>query len=107
VLEVEAPGSEDLRQLHLTHDHRQHFSLRIEAAEHGQQLPDTRARIEAFLTRMAHRGCAAATQNQAFNALLFLYEQSLGQKMPDDIQALRAKRPQQHRTDPGLGRFDA
>jgi integron integrase len=68
-------------------------------AEHGREMPDTRARIEAFLTRIGHRGCAAATQNQAFNALLFLYEQALGQQMPDDIQALRAKRPQQHRTD--------
>jgi integron integrase len=68
-------------------------------AEHGHDMPDTRTRIEAFLTGMAQRGCAAATQNQAFNALLFLYEQALGQQMPDDIQALRAKRPQQHRTD--------
>ena len=67
--------------------------------DHGAGLPNSKARIEAFLTRMAHRNCAAATQNQAFNALLFLYEQARGEKMPDDIQALRAKRPQQHRTD--------
>lgn len=39
---------------------------------HGRDLPDSRARVEAFLTSMAHRGCAAATQNQAFNALLLV-----------------------------------
>jgi integron integrase len=66
---------------------------------HGRDLPDTRTRVEAFLTGMAHRGCSASTQNQAFNALLFLYQHTLGQKLPDSIQALRAKRPQQHRTD--------
>lgn len=65
---------------------------------HGAQLRDTRARLEAFLTSMAHRGCAAATQNQAFNALLFLYEVGRGEKMPDDIQALRAKESKHRRT---------
>ncbi len=66
---------------------------------HGKELPDSRTRIESFLTSVAHRGCSASTQNQAFNALLFLYQQTLGQKLPEGIQALRAKRPQQHRTD--------
>jgi len=67
--------------------------------EHGIDLPDTRSRIEAYLSRMAHRGCAAATQNQAFNALLFLYERVRGEKLPDKIESLRAKRPTHHRTD--------
>ena len=65
---------------------------------HGATLPDTKARIEAFLTGMAHRDCAASTQNQAFNALLFLYEVGRVEKLPEDIRALRAKRPQQVRT---------
>ena len=68
-------------------------------ADHGKGFADTKARIEGYLTMKAHLNCAASTQNQAFNALLFLYEQGMGQKMPDDIQALRAKRPQQHRAD--------
>jgi len=63
---------------------------------HGSDMADTKTRMEAFLTSMAHRGCAASTQNQAFNALLFLYQVGRGEKLPDDIQALRAK-PSQHR----------
>jgi len=65
--------------------------------KHGSSLPDSRARVEAFLTGMAHRGCAASTQNQAFNALLFLYEQVRREKLPE-IQALRAKRSTHRRT---------
>ena len=66
-------------------------------AEHGGGLPDSKARLEAFLTRLANRRCSASTQNQAFNALLFLYEQVRGEKLTD-IRALRAKRPRTHRT---------
>ena len=65
--------------------------------KHGREFPDSRARVEAFLTGMAHRGCAASTQNQAFNALLFLYEQVRREKLPE-IQALRAKRSTHRRT---------
>lgn len=64
---------------------------------HGQGLPESRARVEAFLTAQAHRGCSASTQNQAFNALLFLYEQVRGEKLPE-IQALRAKQSRHKRT---------
>lgn len=64
---------------------------------HGRSLPDSRARVGAYLTSMAHRGCAVSTQNQAFNALLFLYEQVRREKLPD-IQALRAKTPRHTRT---------
>lgn len=65
-------------------------------AKYGRDLPDSRARVEAFLTREAHRGCAASTQNQAFNALLFLYREVRGEELPR-IHALRAKRPVQLR----------
>ena len=64
--------------------------------ESRNQLPDSRARIEAFLTSLAHRGVAAATQNQAFNAILYLYEQVRKEKV-GDIRALRAKRPAHQR----------
>ena len=49
--------------------------------------------IEQFLTHLAVAGgVAPATQNQAFNALLFLYEQVLGISLKgQNIQALRAK----------------
>ena len=49
--------------------------------------------IENFLTHLAvERNVSASTQNQAFNALLFLYVEILGIPMKDqNIQALRAK----------------
>jgi integron integrase len=49
--------------------------------------------IEAFLTYLAvERKVSATTQNQAFNALLFLYTQVLGIPLKDqNIQALRAQ----------------
>lgn len=50
--------------------------------------------IEAFLTHLAtERNVAAATQNQAFNALRFLYEDFMKTPLPDDIQSVRARKP--------------
>jgi site-specific recombinase XerD len=52
--------------------------------------------IEEFLTHLAVEGnVAAATQNQALNAILFLYPQVLQQELDSRINAIRAKRPQQ------------
>ena len=49
--------------------------------------------IEAFLTHLAvNRNVASSTQNQAFNALLFLYSHVLNGDMPQDINALRSKK---------------
>jgi hypothetical protein len=53
------------------------------------------AEVTAFLTALAVRErVAASTQNQALNALLFLYREILGVELPwlDDL--VRAKRPQ-------------
>ncbi len=48
--------------------------------------------IEQFLTHLATENVASSTQNQAFNAILFLYNQVLDMPMYDqNIQALRAK----------------
>jgi integron integrase len=52
------------------------------------------AEVTAFLNYLAsERDVAAATQNQALSALLFLYKEVLGQPLPwlDDLE--RAKRP--------------
>lgn len=65
--------------------------------KHGRELTDSKARMEAYLTAMAQRGCAPSTQNQTFNALLFLYQQVLGEKMPE-VRALRAKESRHKRT---------
>jgi integron integrase len=49
--------------------------------------------IELFLTDLAvHGHVSASTQNQAFNALLFLYKNVLGIELPR-LDAVRAKRP--------------
>jgi integron integrase len=50
--------------------------------------------IEAFLSHLAtHRNVAASTQNQAFNALLFLYRYVLEMELDGTINSVRAKRP--------------
>jgi len=56
-------------------------------------LDGAEPKIELFLSDLVVKGnVAVSTQNQAFNALLFLYEQVLHQKL-GSIQALRATRP--------------
>jgi hypothetical protein len=48
--------------------------------------------IEAFLSHLVmKRNVASSTQNQAFNAILFLYNNVLDADMPQDINALRSK----------------
>lgn len=63
---------------------------------HGKRHPKEMAEseIESFLTDLAvRRKVAAATQNQAFNAILFLYREVLGVELVGGIEAVRAKRP--------------
>jgi integron integrase len=50
--------------------------------------------VEAFLSWLAtERNVAAATQNQALSALLFLYKELLGQDLPWFKDLVRARRP--------------
>jgi integron integrase len=82
---------------------RQHYSIRTEDAyvnwiirfirfhhmRHPQELdtPD----VEAFLNYLAvQQRVSASTQNQAFSALLFLYNHILRKPLSDKIDALRA-----------------
>jgi len=54
--------------------------------------------IEAFLTHLAvDQKVAASTQNQALNAILFLYREVLKQDLEGRIDAIRAKRPSSYR----------
>lgn len=84
-----------------------HYSIRTEKAYvswikrfiyfHNKQHPKDMGHpeIEAFLTDLAVNGnVSASTQNQAFNALLFLYKQVLNINVFNDVGALRAKKPQ-------------
>ena len=62
---------------------------------HSLRHPNTMGapEIERFLTELAANGhVSASTQNQAFSALLFLYQQVLGIELPR-LDALRARRP--------------
>lgn len=63
---------------------------------HGMRHPAQMGagEVTAFLSWLAtERDVAAATQNQALSALLFLYQKVLGQKLPWLDELVRAKRP--------------
>jgi integron integrase len=83
-----------------------HYSRRTEQAYwhwirrfilfHGKRHPATMgaAEVTAFLSWLAsERKVAAATQGQALSALLFLYGEVLGEKLPWLDELVRAQRP--------------
>jgi site-specific recombinase XerD len=82
-----------------------HYSIRTEQAYvawitrfilfHDKRHPRDMGEpeIEAFLTHLAvERQVAASTQNQALNALVFLYKQVLHKNLHGPIEPVRAKR---------------
>ena len=84
-----------------------HYSIRTEEAYvswikrfilfHDKRHPKDLSHedIEAFLSYLAvTRKVAASTQNQAFNALLFLYDRVLHLETFNRINAIRAKQPE-------------
>ena len=84
-----------------------HYSIRTEKAYiswikrfiyfHNKRHPKDMGReeIEDFLTDLAVNGnVSASTQNQAFNAILFMYNQVLNMNAFNEVNALRAKKPQ-------------
>lgn len=84
-----------------------HYSIRTEEAYvgwvrryvvfHGKRHPAElgAAEVSAFLTHLAVRGTvAASTQNQALNALVFLYRHVVEHPLPDVLDDVaRAKKP--------------
>jgi integron integrase len=83
-----------------------HYSIRTERAYadwirrfilfHGKRHPQEMGETEIanFLSHLVvEKNVSAATQNQAFSALLFLYQQVLDRKLPFIDQVERAKRP--------------
>ncbi len=83
-----------------------HYSIRTEQAYvhwilefinfHGTKHPKIMSakEIQCFLTHLAvKRNVAASTQNQALNALVFLYKQVLTQDPGDFSNVIRAKKP--------------
>ena len=59
---------------------------------HNKRHPKDMAEpeIEAFLTALAKSGIASSTQNQAFQAVLFMYRELLGRSI-QGVHAMRAK----------------
>ena len=83
-----------------------HYSLRTEKsylpwmqrylAFHHDRDPNAMGpgEIEAFLSHLAvDLNVSSSTQNQAFNALLFLYREVLKKELDESINAIRAKKP--------------
>ena len=83
-----------------------HYSIRTEQSylpwvkryidyHHDRDLREMGSpEIEAFLSHHAlNRKESASTQNQAFNALLFLYKEVLRKDLDQSINAIRAKKP--------------
>ncbi len=66
--------------------------IRFHGIRHPQDMGT--AEVEAFLTHLAvDRNVSASTQNQALNALLFLYREVLGQPFGQLDSVTRARRP--------------
>jgi integron integrase len=65
--------------------------VRFHSMRSRADLLPAEAKIEAFLTDLAvHGNVAAATQNQAMNALVFLYKRVLNHVLEGSINAVRA-----------------
>lgn len=68
------------------------YYIRFHEMRHPARLGE--AEVRSFLTWLAtERNVAAATQNQALNALVFLYAKVLEQPLGDIGDVVRAKRP--------------
>jgi integron integrase len=78
-----------------TEDAYMHWCTRFISFHNKKHPKEMSSReIEAFLTHLATtEHVAASTQNQAFSAILFLYQKVLEIELPK-IQALRAERPE-------------
>ncbi len=67
--------------------------VRFHRMERREDLFPGEPRIEAFLSDLATtQNVAPATQNQAMNALVFLYRRVLDQPLHESIDAIRANR---------------
>ena len=66
--------------------------IRFHQLKHPAEMGDLE--VVAFLTHLAvNRNVAANTQNQALNALVFLYKRVIGKPLGDLSKSVRAKKP--------------
>ena len=83
-----------------------HYALRTEESYvkwilsyirfHGRKHPKDMGKpeIEAFLSDLAvNKNCSVSTQNQALNAIVFLYKKVLDIPVAEDLAPIRSKRP--------------
>ena len=67
--------------------------VRFHGMSSRDDLKNGEKKIETFLTHLAvDKNVAPATQNQAMNALVFLYKKVLGTQLDEEISAVRAKK---------------
>ncbi|MBC2705662.1 integron integrase [Desulfobacula sp.] len=65
--------------------------IRFNGTRHPQEMG--KPEVERFLSHLAlNRNVAVSTQNQALNAILFLYKYVLDMPLNDDIDAVRSKK---------------
>ncbi len=65
--------------------------IRFNGTRHPQEMG--KPEVEGFLSHLAvNRNVAVSTQNQALNAILFLYKYVLDMPLNDDIDAIRSKK---------------
>jgi len=56
-----------------------------------EEIMNGEAKVESFLTHLAvDKGLSPSTQNQAMNALVFLYRKVLKKPLDEEINAVRA-----------------
>lgn len=67
--------------------------------EKARKAETSEAKMEVFLSAMAHDDYSSVSQNQAFNALLFLYRHVLKVDL-GDVSALRCRKKQKERYVP-------
>ncbi len=66
--------------------------IRFNGTRHPKEMG--KPEVESFLSHLAvNRKVATSTQNQAFNAILFLYKHVLDIPLDDHIDAVRSKKP--------------
>jgi len=66
--------------------------IKFNGTRHPKEMG--KAEIEGFLSHLAmNRKVAVSTQNQAFNAILFLYRDVLLMPVADRIEAIRSRKP--------------
>lgn len=80
--------------------------LRFLASAKSRNAATSEAKMELFLSGMAHDDYSSVSQNQAFNALLFLYRHVIKIEI-GDVSALRCRKKQKERYVPTQAEISA